>query len=56
VISIGSGGGFALAAAKGMLSVPDVALDIEVIAKRSLEIAAQMCIYTNDQIIIETLS
>ena len=56
VISIGSGGGFALAAAKGMLSVPDVTLDIEVIAKRSLEIAAQMCIYTNDQIIIETLS
>jgi ATP-dependent HslUV protease subunit HslV len=56
VISIGSGGGFALAAAKGMLSVPDVALDIEVIAKRSLEIAAQMCIYTNNQIIIETLS
>ena len=56
VISIGSGGGFALAAAKGMLSVPYVALDIEVIAKRSLEIAAQMCIYTNDQIIIETLS
>jgi ATP-dependent HslUV protease subunit HslV len=56
VISIGSGGGFALAAAKGMLSVPDVALDIEVIAKRSLEIAAEMCIYTNDQIIIETLS
>ena len=56
VISIGSGGGFALAAAKGMLSVPDVTLDIEVIAKRSLEIAAEMCIYTNDQIIIETLS
>jgi ATP-dependent HslUV protease subunit HslV len=56
VISIGSGGGFALAAAKGMLSVPNVTLDIEVIAKRSLEIAAQMCIYTNDQIIIETLS
>ncbi len=56
VISIGSGGGFALAAAKGMLSVPDVKLDIEVIAKRSLEIASEMCIYTNDQIIIETLS
>ncbi len=56
VISIGSGGGFALAAARGMLSVPDVTLDIEVIAKRSLEIAAEMCIYTNDQIIIETLS
>lgn len=56
VISIGSGGGFALAAAKGMLSVPDVTLDIDVIARRSLEIAADLCIYTNNQIIMETLS
>jgi len=56
VISIGSGGGYALSAAKGMLSVPDVILDIDVIAKRSLEIASELCIYTNNQIIIETLS
>lgn len=56
VVSIGSGGGFALAAARGMLSVSDIAPDIEVIAKRSLEIAAELCIYTNDKIIMETLN
>ncbi len=55
VISIGSGGGFALAAARGMLSVSDKKRDIEDIAKRSLEIAADLCIYTNNQIVIETL-
>ena len=55
-VSIGSGGGFALAAAKGMLSVPDITLDIEVIARRSLEIASELCIYTNNQIITENLS
>lgn len=56
VVSIGSGGGYALAAAKGMLSVTDITLDIDMIAKRSLEIAADLCIYTNNQIITETLS
>lgn len=56
VVSIGSGGGFALAAARGMLSVSETTLDIDVIAKRSLEIAADLCIYTNNQIILETIS
>lgn len=56
VVSIGSGGGYALAAAKGMLSVSDASLDIDVIAKRSLEIAADLCIYTNNQILTETIS
>lgn len=58
VISIGSGGGFALAAAKGMLSIADKKSDLDIadIAKRSLEIAADLCIYTNNHIIIETLS
>ncbi len=56
VVAIGSGGGYALAAGKGMLSVPDITLDIDVIAKRSLEIAAELCIYTNNHIIMESLS
>lgn len=55
VVSIGSGGGYALAAAKGMLAIENSGLDAEAIAKRALEIAAELCIYTNNQIIIETL-
>jgi ATP-dependent HslUV protease, peptidase subunit HslV len=56
VVAIGSGGGFALAAAKGLMSIPEGALDILFVAKKSLEIAAELCIYTNNQIVIETLS
>jgi len=55
-VAIGSGGGFALAAAKGMISIPDVDLDILVIAQKSLEIASELCIYTNNQIITESVS
>jgi ATP-dependent HslUV protease subunit HslV len=55
VVAIGSGGGYALAAAKGMLAIENAELDAETIAQRALEIAAALCIYTNDQIIIETL-
>jgi ATP-dependent HslUV protease subunit HslV len=56
VVAIGSGGGFALAAAKGMLSITDITLDILAVAEKSLEIAADLCIYTNNHIITETLS
>ena len=56
VIAIGSGGGFALAAAKGMLAIPQEIKDVELIAKSALEIAADLCIYTNHQIIVETLN
>lgn len=55
VVSIGSGGGYALAAAKGMLAIENSGLNAEMIAKKALEIAASLCIYTNDQIIVETL-
>lgn len=56
VIAIGSGGGFALAAAKGMLAIPQEIKDVELIAKSALEIAADLCIYTNHQITVETLN
>ena len=56
VIAIGSGGGFALAAAKGMLVIPQEEKDVEFVAKSALEIAADLCIYTNHQIIVETLN
>ena len=48
VISIGSGGGFAQAAAKALLS--QKTLSAKKIAIESLKIAAELCIYTNDSI------
>jgi ATP-dependent HslUV protease subunit HslV len=53
LIAIGSGGPFAQAAAMALLA--DTDLDAETITRRSLGIAADICIYTNDNIIIETL-
>lgn len=53
VIAIGSGGGYALSAARALLSNTDLsALEI---ADKSLHIAADICVYTNHQIIIEQL-
>jgi ATP-dependent HslUV protease subunit HslV len=53
VAGIGSGGPYALAAARALiantkLSAPEIALE-------SLRIAAEICIYTNDKVVIETL-
>lgn len=53
VIAIGSGGPFALAAARAL--VAHSTLDAEGIVKEAMNIAAQLCIYTNAKIIIETL-
>lgn len=53
LIGIGSGGSFALAAARALISVED--LGAEEIARRSIEIAADICIYTNKNILIESL-
>ena len=52
VIGIGSGGNYALAAARAMFQLD---LKPDVIAKKSLEIAADLCIYTNDNITIEKI-
>jgi ATP-dependent HslUV protease subunit HslV len=52
IIGIGSGGSFALAAARALYDQP---LDAETIARRAMRIAADICIYTNDKITIETL-
>jgi len=49
---IGSGGNFALAAARALLDGP---LDAEAIVKKSLDIAADICVYTNRNVTIETL-
>lgn len=52
VAGIGSGGPYALAAARALV---DGNLDAEAIVKRSLEIAADICIYTNRNILVETV-
>ncbi len=54
VIAIGSGGSFALAAAKALMRFTE--LDAESIVRESLKIAASICVYTNESITVETLT
>jgi ATP-dependent HslUV protease subunit HslV len=54
VTAIGSGGPYALAAARALLAHSDLAP--RAIAEESMKIAASICIYTNEQIVIEELS
>ena len=53
IVAIGSGGAYALAAARALKSHSD--LDAAAIVKKSIEIASSICVYTNDKIIIEEL-
>jgi ATP-dependent HslUV protease subunit HslV len=53
LIGIGSGGNYALAAARALMDRDD--MDAEAIARRALEIAAGICVYTNTNINIEKL-
>jgi ATP-dependent HslUV protease, peptidase subunit HslV len=53
VLGIGSGGNYALAAARALMEFD---LSAEEIARRALTIAAEICVYTNDQIIVESIS
>lgn len=52
VMGIGSGGNYALAAARALV---DQTLDAEEIATRAMKIAAEICVYTNENIVIESL-
>ena len=52
IAAIGSGGNFALAAAKALA---DTDLDAETIARRAIQIAGEICVYTNANIVVETL-
>lgn len=55
ILAIGSGGGYALAAARALVkSAPK--LSAAEIVKRSLEIAGEICIYTNQSIVVEELA
>ena len=53
VLAIGSGGSYAKASAKALLKFSD--LEAEDIVQNSLEIASEICIYTNNNITIEVL-
>ena len=53
LIGIGSGGNYALAAARALMDRDD--LDAEAVARRALAIAAGICIYTNESVTVETL-
>lgn len=52
VMGIGSGGMYALAAARALLDQP---LDAEAIARRALGIAGEICVYTNANVVVESL-
>lgn len=53
-IAIGSGGSFAYAAARAYMDCDE--LEAADIARKSLEIAAEICIYTNNSIVVEELA
>jgi ATP-dependent HslUV protease subunit HslV len=53
IVAIGSGGPYALAAAKALADTTD--LDARAIAEKSMKIAADICIYTNSSIVVEEL-
>ncbi len=54
VIAIGSGGNFALAAARALIDMPE--LTAEEVARKAMRIAADICVYTNHNVIVETIS
>ena len=53
IIGIGSGGNYALSAARALIDRDD--LDAEAIARKALGIAADICVYTNNNIVLEKL-
>ncbi len=52
IAAIGSGGNFALAAAKALTDYED---DAEKIARRAMQVAAEVCVFTNDRVSVEII-
>ncbi len=52
IAAIGSGGNYALAAARAL---SDYESDPEKIARRAMQVAAEVCVFTNDQVTVETV-
>ena len=53
VIAIGSGGNYALAAARALLDIEG--MSAEQVARRAMQIAGDICVYTNHNVIVETI-
>jgi ATP-dependent HslUV protease subunit HslV len=53
LIGIGSGGPFALAAARALVDIDG--MDAEAIARKAMAIAADLCVYTNDHLTLEVI-
>ncbi len=53
LIGIGSGGNYALAAARALIDQPG--LDAEAVARKAMKIAADICVYTNTNVTVESL-
>ena len=52
IAAIGSGGNYALSAAKALADYED---DAEKIARRAMQVAAEVCVFTNDRVTVETI-
>ena len=52
IIAIGSGGNYALAAAKVLI---DSKMTAEEIAKKSIQVASEICVFTNNNITVEKI-
>jgi ATP-dependent HslUV protease, peptidase subunit HslV len=52
IAAIGSGGNYALSAARALM---DYEPDAEALARKAMQIAAEICVYTNDQVTVEML-
>jgi ATP-dependent HslUV protease subunit HslV len=52
-MAIGSGGNYALAAARALA---DTDMDAEAIARRAMQIAGEICVYTNANVTVEELA
>ena len=53
LIGIGSGGNYALAAARALIETD---MDAETIARKAMAIAAEICVYTNNSVVVESLA
>lgn len=53
VAAVGSGGNFALAAARALMDGP---LNAEEIARRAMKIASEICVFTNDEVVLESIT
>jgi len=52
IAAIGSGGNYALAAARALVDYED---DAEAIARRAMQVAAEVCVFTNDRVTLEAI-